>query len=125
LEGYKNLAEEVQSYKGKIAGIFLDCITIMVTNLMFEEPIDWDIVSMDEVNRAEKNILEEIKNLTLTLKNFHVPVVFITNEIGLGIVPENKIARIFRDIAGRVNQYIGKEVSNVYFVTCGIANKIK
>ncbi|AKL94462.1 bifunctional adenosylcobalamin biosynthesis protein CobU [Clostridium aceticum] len=125
LEGYKNLAEEVQRYKGKVDGIFLDCITIMTTNLMFEEPIDWDVVSMDEVNKIEKNILKEIQDLIKVLKDFHVPVVFITNELGLGIVPENKIARIFRDIAGRVNQYIGREVSNVYFVTCGIANKIK
>lgn len=124
-EGYKNLHREISVYQERISGIFLDCVTIMITNLMLEEPIDWDNITQKEVDFLEKKVLDEVQALVYTVKSFGVPAVFITNEIGLGIVPENKLARIFRDIAGRMNQYIGKEADNVYFVVCGIPNKIK
>lgn len=124
-EGYKNLQRDLQQYKGKVSGILLDCITIMITNLILEEDIDWDTATSWEIDLLEKMVQKEILGLVETVRSFDVPVVLITNELGLGIVPENKLARVFRDIAGRVNQFIAKEAEAVYFVVCGIPNKIK
>ena len=125
LEGYKDLADKIQPYKGKVSGVFLDCITIMVTNLMLDEDVNWDNISPEEANEIEKKIMREIKQLIKATKELEVPVVFVTNEIGMGIVPENKMSRIFRDIAGRMNQYLGREVDKVYLVVCGVPIKIK
>ncbi|EEO1938454.1 adenosylcobinamide kinase/adenosylcobinamide phosphate guanyltransferase, partial [Listeria monocytogenes] len=51
--------------------------------------------------------------------------IFVTNEIGLGVVPENKLTRVFRDIIGRINQQIATEVEEVYFVVSGIPKRWK
>ena len=52
-------------------------------------------------------------------------MILVTNELGYGIVPENKLARIYRDIVGRINQYIASKASEVYLVVCGIPMKVK
>ncbi|MCC5910254.1 MAG: bifunctional adenosylcobinamide kinase/adenosylcobinamide-phosphate guanylyltransferase [Clostridiaceae bacterium] len=124
-EGYKNLSENIQSYKNKVEAIFLDCVTIMVTNLMLEHDMDWDKAKAEEINELEALIFLEVSKLITEVRTLNIPVVLITNEVGLGIVPGNKMARAFRDIAGRVNQYIGREADEVYFVVCGIPNRIK
>ncbi|SET32656.1 adenosylcobinamide kinase /adenosylcobinamide-phosphate guanylyltransferase [Natronincola peptidivorans] len=125
LEGYKNIPQVILSSKEKISAVFLDCITIMITNLMLEESIDWDHASQIQIDSLERKITEVMIDLIAGLKALEIPSVLITNEVGLGIVPENKMTRIFRDIAGRINQYIAKEANCVYFVVCGIPNKIK
>ncbi|NLM04563.1 MAG: bifunctional adenosylcobinamide kinase/adenosylcobinamide-phosphate guanylyltransferase [Clostridiales bacterium] len=125
LEGYKNLSQKIQPYKEKISAVFLDCITIMVTNLMLDEDCDWDKITPEEANKIEAKIFKEVKELIKTLKELDIPVIIVTNEIGMGIVPGDKLSRIFRDIAGRINQYIGREVGTVYLVVTGIPIRIK
>lgn len=49
----------------------------------------------------------------------------VTNELGMGIVPENKLSRIYRDIIGRINQVAARYSDEVYFVVSGISQKIK
>jgi adenosylcobinamide kinase/adenosylcobinamide-phosphate guanylyltransferase len=53
------------------------------------------------------------------------PVVFVSNEVGQGIVPDNKMARDFRDHAGSLHQKIAQAVAEVYFVTAGLPTKLK
>ena len=125
LEGYKNLSQKIQPYKEKISAVFLDCITIMVTNLMLDEDCDWDKITPEEANKIEAKIFKEVKELIKTLKELDIPVIIVTNEIGMGIVPGDKLSRIFRDIACRINQYIGREVGTVYLVVTGIPIRIK
>ena len=52
-------------------------------------------------------------------------VILVSNEVGLGIVPDNKLARDFRDVAGRVNQVVAQSAHEVYFMVSGIPLKIK
>ena len=54
-----------------------------------------------------------------------VSIVFVTNEVGAGIVPENRLARIYRDVAGLINQKLAEKADEVYFVVSGIPLKIK
>ncbi|ABR49745.1 Adenosylcobinamide-phosphate guanylyltransferase [Alkaliphilus metalliredigens QYMF] len=124
-EGYENLGPVISVLGGQIEGVLLDCVTIMVTNLMFQLESNWDEVGTERIHQVENHIQAEVKTLLDTVKGLEIPVIFITNEIGMGIVPENKLARIFRDIAGRVNQMIAKEADQVYLVTCGISQRIK
>lgn len=125
-EGYKNLREvwniEGFSYKA----ILLDCITIMVTNLMFDFGGDnVESLSCEELNNIEKKILQEVTDFIDEAEKKPETVIMVTNEVGFGIVPENKLARIYRDIAGRVNQYIASRAEEVALVVCGIPVKIK
>ncbi|WP_026477742.1 bifunctional adenosylcobinamide kinase/adenosylcobinamide-phosphate guanylyltransferase [Alkaliphilus transvaalensis] len=124
-EGYSKLDTELEVYLPEISSIILDCVTIMTTNLMLEEDVDWDHVSHQEIDRIEDKIFQEFIKLVEFIKKNHIRGILITNEVGLGIVPIDRLTRIFRDIAGRVNQFLAKEANEVYLVTCGIPNRIK
>lgn len=122
-EGYKNLADVVKNFDGK--DILLDCVTVMVTNLMFEEERDFDKMAQGEIDEIEKHIEREFNVLIEAIKNLNKNMVMVTNEVGSGLVPEYKLGRIFRDIAGRINQNLGRISDEVYLVTCGIPLKVK
>lgn len=122
-EGYRDLGKEVS---GTFDGVLLDCVTVMITNLMFDNEDmkngDYDELDFDLI---EIEIINEIKALMDAVKNSDTTVIFVTNEIGFGVVPETKLGRVFRDIAGRVNQYIASRCDEVYLTVCGIPMKIK
>ncbi|MDQ0421069.1 adenosylcobinamide kinase/adenosylcobinamide-phosphate guanylyltransferase [Peteryoungia aggregata LMG 23059] len=90
--------------------ILVDCLTLWVTNLMMEEGCDVDA---------------EGESLSGALSDLQATVILVSNEVGLGIVPENKMARAFRDHAGRLHQAIAAEADEVYFVAAGLPLKMK
>lgn len=125
LEVYKNLEYAISNHiQGKEA-VLLDCITIMITNLMLEETFDWDSLTRDKVQEIENSIQHQIERLICLSKVSEVTFVIVTNEIGLGIVPATAMSRDFRDIAGRMNQIIARAADEVYFCVSGIPMKIK
>lgn len=124
-EGYKNLDIALEGLlKGKSA-VLLDCITIMVSNLMLDESCDWDNLTRDRVDEVEDTILHQLERLVSLVKMNDVPFILVTNEVGLGIVPPYSIGRDFRDIAGRMNQLLAGTADEVYFCVSGIPVKIK
>lgn len=122
-EGFFDLDEAIEQYA--MDNIMLDCVTIMTTNLMFQKEIDFDNISMEEVDELLENIKIQFAKLILKVRETNKNLVMVTNEVGLGIVPENKLSRVFRDIAGYVNQYIASLSDEVYLVTCGLPLKLK
>lgn len=90
--------------------ILVDCLTLWVTNLMMEDGRDADA---------------DGAALAASLGEFQSTVIFVSNEVGLGIVPENKMARAFRDHAGRLHQAIAAQAAEVYFVAAGLPLKMK
>ncbi|MBL1404820.1 MAG: bifunctional adenosylcobinamide kinase/adenosylcobinamide-phosphate guanylyltransferase [Rhizobiales bacterium] len=89
--------------------ILVDCLTLWVTNLMM----------------AGADIEVECEQLANTLLKMKAPVVLVSNEVGLSIIPENKMAREFRDYAGSVNQQIAKIANQAYFIAAGLPLKLK
>lgn len=87
----------------------VDCVTLWLTNLMLGGR-DW---------RAEAEAL------VAALPAQQSPVVFVTNEVGMGIVPENSLARAFRDAAGWMNQALAAAADEVQFVVSGLPLKVK
>lgn len=87
----------------------VDCLTLWLTNLMLADH-DW---------RAATGALLDV------LATQTHPVVFVTNELGSGIVPENALARAFRDAAGTLNQHIAAQADEVTLVVCGLPLKVK
>lgn len=90
--------------------ILVDCLTLWVTNLM-----------MDEGRDVEASFEPLIQHATTAKAR----IVFVSNEVGLGIVPENRMAREFRDHAGRLHQKIAAVASEVYFIAAGLPLKMK
>lgn len=96
----------------------------MVTNLLFAmggdtDPDNWDYAAMEQA------IEDEIRVLIDACQRCPAQVVLVTNEVGMGIVPESRLARHFRDIAGRVNQRLAAAADEVWLVVSGIGVKIK
>ncbi len=126
LEAFCNLDTKVAEALNGHKAILLDCITVMVSNIMFSSgEVDWENVNMDYVNKIEITVISEIDKLIKASEGNEIPFILVTNEIGMGIVPENKLSRIFRDIAGRVNQRLAARAQDVYLVVSGIPIKIK
>jgi adenosylcobinamide kinase/adenosylcobinamide-phosphate guanylyltransferase len=72
-----------------------------------------------------KSIDTEIDNLCVLVKSIDFPVVFVSNEVGQGIIPDNALARQFVDWAGQMNQKIAEVALNVIFVTAGLPQILK
>lgn len=124
-ECYEEISPIIEGISKNCDVILLDCITVMVTNLMFKNCLDWTRIQRDEINEIEKKIEKELEALIHQLIENNLSAVIVTNEVGAGIVPENRLARLFRDIAGRVNQQLAKQADEVYFVVSGIPMQIK
>lgn len=132
-EGFVGLADVVLTMGIEHEGILLDCVTLWLTNLLFEFLGEADIESLDSeaINALEEQIMKEVVAFVEALRTIEVNAendktfVLVTNEIGMGLVPESKLSRVFRDIQGRVNQYIGKNSDHVTLCVCGIPMNIK
>lgn len=103
--------------------ILIDCLTMFTSNHVFAHG---DINTQEDSNRIESIILEELR---LLLQDINISndktVIFVTNEIGLGIVPENKLARYFRDITGRVNREVASAANKMYLTISGVTIELK
>lgn len=105
--------------------VILDCVTLMISNIILESDVDFENMEIDSMDRLEEAVSREVDEMMDLFKDSDKDFVIVTNEVGLGIVPENKLARLFRDIAGRINSRIAQESDEVYMVFMGIANRIK
>jgi adenosylcobinamide kinase/adenosylcobinamide-phosphate guanylyltransferase len=125
LEAYRDLDKTLANIIHKKDAVLLDCITIMITNLMLDECYDWDCLSRDQVQKIEQQIQIEIEKLISISRSSEAPFILVTNEVGMGVVPPSAIGRDFRDIAGRMNQILARAADEVYFCVSGIPMKVK
>lgn len=122
-EGFYDLDEVIENNDN--SNIMLDCVTIMTTNLMFREVTDFDNISMEKTDELLSDIKSQFEKLILKARATNKNLVMVTNEVGSGLVPESKLSRVFRDIAGFVNQYIASLSDEVYLICCGLPLKLK
>ena len=104
-----DLADTLRRFEHPDNVILIDCLSVWMTNLIIGEH---DIA-------AHRDSL--IAHLAISISS----LIFVASETGLGIVPDNALSRQFRDESGRLNQMVAKASDDVFFVTAGIAQKIK
>lgn len=105
--------------------VLLDCITMYISNMMFRNELNFDTISEEKANEIEAEICLSIIRILEGVKVSSGNLVIVSNEIGLGIVPDNKLSRIYRDYVGRANQICAKHADEVYLVLSAIPVKIK
>ncbi|GAA4178086.1 bifunctional adenosylcobinamide kinase/adenosylcobinamide-phosphate guanylyltransferase [Shinella granuli] len=103
------LAARIRDVARADRAVLVDCLTLWVTNLMLEE----------------RDIAAEFSGLLEAIRQAPGRIVLVSNEVGLGIVPDNRMAREFRDHAGRLHQQVAALVPEVYFVAAGLPLKMK
>ncbi|TAN63685.1 bifunctional adenosylcobinamide kinase/adenosylcobinamide-phosphate guanylyltransferase [bacterium] len=92
--------------------IVIDCLTLWISNLMMN-------------GRGDKDIISEAEAFFSACSANSASVVIVSNEVGLSIVPENALARRFRDVSGVVSQMAAKAASDAYICVAGIPLKLK
>ena len=108
-KSHSDLPRALQRAAGEGRAILVDCLTLWVSNLM----------------AAGRDVTAETERLIAALPQVAAPIIFVANEVGLGIVPDNALARAFRDEAGRVNQAIAAAATRVGFIAAGLALVMK
>lgn len=93
--------------------LLIDCLTLWLSNaLAAEDELGWDVAA-------------EIDRLVGAVASTKAEVVMVANEVGLGIVPDNALARRFRDLAGLLNQKMAHIADEVHFVAAGLPLRLK
>jgi len=106
------LVEAIREKDGRCRAILVDCITLWITNLLFHHD-------------AVEPVFVEVRTLAELLPTLQTPLILVSNEVGMGIVPENALARSFRDLAGHTNQILAEAADEAYVTISGIPLKIK
>ena len=96
--------------------VLIDCITLWVNNILY---------MLGEGNVDDSKIEELCSRWLEKMAEYEGTVICVTNEVGLGVVPDNPLARKYRDLVGTCNQLLGKNADEVILVSCGIPLSIK
>ncbi|MBI3810231.1 MAG: bifunctional adenosylcobinamide kinase/adenosylcobinamide-phosphate guanylyltransferase [Nitrospirae bacterium] len=102
----------LHALEGRFDLVVVDCLTLWLNNLLMHG------ASTEEVLRKTDLVLASAR----AVKGW---VVFVSNEIGMGIVPADAMVRVFRDLAGAVNQRVAQEADEVYFLVAGLPVVVK
>lgn len=105
-----DVVDRIASEDGKYDAIVVDCLTLWLSNIMLAE---------------DRNVDNECEKLLNAAASAHTKVILVTNEVGCGIVPENALARRFRDCAGRLNQRAAERAAEVHWMIFGIGLRVK
>jgi len=111
-------AEEKISAAKNFRAILFDCVTLYVSNFICAANLDDEKFLYDELRGRIQKLIDAAKNSDAV-------IIFVSNEVGAGIVPENKLARIFRDLAGLANQMIAAQAEQVFLTVAGLAVDVK
>lgn len=94
---------------GRNRPVLVDCLTLWLSNRML----------------ADADLETEVEDLVGTVASFPHPLVLVSNEVGFGIVPDNALARRFRDAQGRLNQQVAAVADHVVLVVAGLSMRVK
>ena len=132
-EQYAGLADWLREQSHPV--YLLDCATLLTSNRLFDLiaqhfPDKLELTEERFLSRQEQSFLlqlleEEWQELLSAIYQTDAECWIVTDEVGLGIVPETRLGRFFRDVQGKINQLIAKEASEAYLVICGLAQQLK
>ena len=116
LETPTKVGKKISEYVGKADVVIIDCITMLVSNLLAGQGDD---------RTEEERIKTEIDRLIECIDRMDATFIIISNEVGLGLVPDNRLGRLYRDLLGRANQLLAEQADEVYLMVAGIPVEIK
>jgi Adenosyl cobinamide kinase/adenosyl cobinamide phosphate guanylyltransferase len=116
LESPIKVGERIQRQIGNADVVLVDCITMLVSNLLVGEG--------DDKNK-ERRVITEIDQLIECIDKLEATVIIVSNEVGLGLVPENRLGRLYRGLLGRANQLLARRAEEVYFMVASIPVEVK
>lgn len=112
IEEKKDVADRLRQLKKKYDAIIIDCLGLLISNLLSN-------------GYSQRAIEQKLLGLSKAIKKIDTLIILVSNEAGMGIVPDNKLARRFRDLLGKGNQIMSACADEVIFMVSGIPMVIK
>ncbi|MBN1375586.1 MAG: bifunctional adenosylcobinamide kinase/adenosylcobinamide-phosphate guanylyltransferase [Dehalococcoidia bacterium] len=116
LESPRNTAQSLKKTVNNYDTVIIDCITLLVSNCLDEN------MSFEQAEQASMGQINALIELIAQRQGNYI---LVTNEVGSGLVPDNKLGRVYRDILGQTNQRLAKCADEVYFMAAGLFLKMK
>ena len=116
------VVEVLESLSKEVDVILLDCLTLWLSNLLLHDNLP---EGKNSQSAKEDFILSRVERLGRVMVGSGAHLVVVSNEVGLGLVPDNPLGRLFRDIAGQANQIIARQADEVDWVAAGLPLEIK
>ena len=107
------VTEAIIRNQARFSVVLLDCVTLWLTNLLFRS------------EGGAATALSRVEEFAGNFTTFKTPLIIVSNEVGMGIIPEHPLARSFRDLAGEANEIIAAAADEVYVTISGIPLKLK
>ena len=119
LEVTTHIGSQIEQKIGQAKVVIVDCITLLVNNIFDQsgEQIDAFLI--------EQKVASEISQLIRCIKRVDASFIMVTNEVGLGLVPANKVGRLYRDLLGKANQLLAEQADEVYLMVAGLPVPVK
>lgn len=114
LEAPRRIAERLRQSDFEERVVIVDCLTLLASNVLLADQ-----------STASENLMNEWNALASWQRERNVDLYIISNEVGLGIVPENALARAYRDLLGELNQHVAKQATEVYLMVAGMPLEVK
>lgn len=124
LEAPTGVAEAIRGKRGDADVVILDCLTLLVGNLMSpsHDPAELEQVKPQVV---EAELDAELERLLALVQDSPIRFIIVSNEVGMGLVPPYPSGRAFRDLLGKANQFFARHADKVYFMVAGIPMELK
>ena len=116
LETATGIGKQIEKQIGDAEVVIIDCLTLLVSNLLGDEP---------DYLKAEKQAMAEMNELVACINRLDASFIIVSNEVGMGLVPETRLGRLYRDLLGKANQFVARHASEVHFMVAGIPVKVK
>jgi len=116
LEITTGVGKNIENQIGYAEVVVIDCITLLISNLLRGKP---------DYPRAEKLVKAEINELIDVMDKLDASFVIVSNEVGMGLVPGNKLGRVYRDLLGKANQLLAARATEVYLMVACLPVQVK
>ena len=118
LEATTGIGRQIKEKSGEAQTVIIDCVTLLVSNILTrQEHAGGGLI--------EREVMAEISELTEYMNQVKADFIIVSNEVGLGLVPENSRSRLYRDLLGRANQILAQQCDEVYLMVAGLPFPIK
>ncbi len=123
LEATSQIGSRIEQEIGDEKIVIIDCITLLVSNVFCR--VDAKQFENIQDSDLERQVVAEIKKLLESLQKTDASFIIVSNEVGLGLVPDNRMGRLYRDLLGKANQMLAQSADEVYFMVAGIPLRVK
>jgi len=119
LEVTTHVGSQISHQIGNAQVVIVDCITLLVNNILSQYS------PQTSASVVEQEVTSEINELVECINHAKAGFIIVTNEVGTGLVPANRMSRLYRDLLGKANQLLAQQADEVYLTLAGLPVQIK